>query len=182
MSIVRWHVTMSVDGFIAGPEHAMDWVFRYDGPNPAAEAVIGSTGAILAGRGAYDAGRKPGQHAEAQEAFGGRWQGPEFVLTHRPPQDEQNPAITFLDTDIADAVAIAMDAAGGKDILVLGAGVARECVEAGLMDELLVHIAPILLGDGIRLFGDPPAGEVELELIEVSEAAPVANLRFGFVR
>ena len=85
--------------------------------------------------------------------YGGSFRGPFFVLRHDPP-DEQ-PVVKgvtgrFLDTNIEAAVQIAREAAGGLDVNILGASVARQCVEAGLMDEILVHIAPVLLGGGVH--------------------------------
>lgn len=177
MGKILWHVTMSVDGFIAGPGDAMDWVFRHAGPNPVAEAVSGTIGAVLAGRRGYDASRRSGG-----ELYGGAWSGPIFVLTHRPPPDRADPNITFLSGDIRSAVATALEAADGKDVLVAGADVARQCLAEGLVDELLIHVAPLLLGDGVRLFGRPGATPVTLETISVSQAGPVTNLRFHVVK
>jgi len=105
------------------------------------------------------------------------------VLSHRAPDDDDDdPNITYLSGDIRAAVASARDAAGGRDLLVLGADVARQCVAAGLIDEILVHVAPLLLGDGVRLFGGPGVAPVELETVSVSEAGQIANLRYRVVR
>jgi dihydrofolate reductase len=93
---------------------------------------------ILAGRRSYDVGRKPDQRPEAREAFNGAWSGPQFILTHHPPTDEDDETITFLNCDIAEAVAITADAAGGNDVLVLGADIARQCIERGLIDEIII--------------------------------------------
>jgi dihydrofolate reductase len=178
--MVVWHVTMSLDGFIAGPGDAMDWVLRYVAlDDPVAAETMRTTGAVLSGRRSYDVGRKPDQRPEFQEVQGGTWSGPVFVLTHHPPED---PSVTFLSGDIRQAVATAARAAGGRDVLVIGAGVARQCVEAGLVDEVRVHLAPLLLGDGVRLFARPGAGPVELETLEVGRSGQVANLRFRVVR
>lgn len=176
MTKVLWGTAMSLDGFIAGPDDAMDWVFRYDGPhNDMVDEMIGATGAILAGRNSYDVGRKPGQHEAATEPFGGAWQGPEFVLTHNPPDDD--PKMTFLSGDITVAVRTVAEAAGGKDVLVLGADVARQCVDAGLVDEIWITLLPVLLGDGVRLFGEP-YGDVALETIHVAQVGQTTNLKF----
>lgn len=166
---------MSLDGFIAGPDDAMEWVFRYDGPNDMVDELIGATGAILSGRRSYDVGRKPDQIPQATEAFGGAWHGPEFVLTHNPPTDD--PTRTFLSGDITEAVRTAQAAAGGGYLLVLGADVARQCVDAGLVDEIWITLLPVLLGDGVRLFARP-GGDVELEMIDVGQAGRMTNLRF----
>lgn len=168
---------MSLDGFIAGPDDAMDWVFRFAEPGENADDVIQSTGAILAGRRSYDVGRKPNQRPEAQEPFGGAWSGPQFVLTHRAPTDETDPTITFLEGDIGQAVATATEAAAGKDVLILGAEVARQCVERHLIDEVLILLVPILLGGGTRLFareGEP----IDLRMAGVTQFGQVTHLRF----
>jgi dihydrofolate reductase len=140
--IVLWHVTMSLDGFIAGPDDAMDWVFEHAEPNPAVDQVIRTTGAILAGRRTYNVGRRDVDKPSGQ-AFGGAWTGPQFVLTHDVPDGSDDPSVTFLSGDITNAVNLALTAAGGKNVLVLGANVAKQCIDAGLLDEVLVHLAPV---------------------------------------
>ena len=107
---------------------------------------------MLAGRRSYEVGRR-GERPEVEEAFGGGWSGAQFVLTHRP--HDPDPANTFLSGDIRDAMRDALAAAGGKDVNIIGADVARQCLEAGLIDEIVVFVAPVLLGDGVRLFGRP---------------------------
>jgi dihydrofolate reductase len=100
------------------------------------------------------------------------------VLTHRPPAHEPDPSITFLAGDIAEAVATTRAAAGGKNVLIFGAQVARQCLEAGLMDDIVVLVAPILLGNGVRLFGSPPALPVPLETVAESQAGQITNLHY----
>ncbi len=175
MSMVVWSTAMSVDGFIAGPDDAMDWVFRYDGPNDMVDELIRTTGAILAGRNSYDVSRKPGQHEAATAAFGGAWHGPEFVLTHDAPADD--PGKTFLSGDITEAYRTALAAAGERNLLVIGADVARQGVAAGLVDEIWITLLPVLLGDGVRLFARP-GGDVELDTIDVGRAGRMTNLRY----
>ncbi len=105
-----------------------------------------------------------------------------FVLTHEAPDDEEDPTITFLSGDVRKAVATALEAARGKNVLVIGANVARQCIEEGLVDEILVHLAPLLLGDGVRLFDRPGAAPVDLETTSVTQAGQLANLRFRVVK
>ena len=182
MTLIRWNCTISLDGFAAGPDDAMDWVFGYDYPASLITEIIESTGALLVGRRTFDAGRKPGQPEEATEAFGGAWAGPQFVLTHRPPADEPDDSITFLSGDITKAVATARAAAAGKNVLVLGGDVARQCLAAHLMDDIVVLVAPILLGDGVRLFGSPPSARVPLELINATQAGQITSLHYRVPR
>jgi dihydrofolate reductase len=177
MAKVLWHATMSLDGFVAGPGDAMDWVFRYPGPNAVADDVVRTTGAILAGRRSYEVGRRDAGTSSA-EVYGGRWSGPRFVLTHEPPEGEHDPAITFLSGDVPDAVATALAAAAGRNVVVLGADVARQCIDHGLLDEVVVHLAPVLLGDGVRLFGAAGAAPVGLEKISAGESGQLTDLRF----
>ena len=175
-SNVVWHTTMSLDGFIAGPNHTMDWVFEYPA-SPDAMKIMQLTGAMLAGRNTYDVGvRDTGKESGAP--YGGAWSGPVFVLTHRRPTGVQDPSITFLDGDIRQAVATASAAAGDKNLEVLGANVARQCIEAGLLYEIVIHLTPILLGDGVHLFERLNAEPVHLERVSVDQSSQVTAFRF----
>ncbi|MER8185944.1 dihydrofolate reductase family protein [Kitasatospora sp. NPDC094015] len=160
---------MSLDGFIAGPDHAMDWVFESLAPDAFPE-VMAATGAMLVGRGTYEVARR----MAAQDAtYDG---GPQFVLTHRPPE-EPDPAVTFLSCGIEEAVATARRAAGGKALEILGADVAAQCLRRGLVDEILVYVLPVLLGDGVR-FAPPGLGRIDLEPFDSTRAGAVTMLRF----
>jgi dihydrofolate reductase len=177
MGNVIWHVSMSLDGFIAGPGDAMDWAFEYAEPSAVADEVIRTTGAVIAGRHSYDVGER-----DEQEVYGGAWTGPQFVLTHNPPDDAaKNTTITFLSGDVRSSVVTALAAAGGKNVVVIGANLARQCIEEGLIDEIIVHLVPVLLGDGVRFFERPGAEKVTLERMSVAESAQVTDLRFRVV-
>lgn len=183
MTQVVWHITMSLDGFITGPDDSMEWAFKYPGPNRLADEVMESTGAILAGRRWYDVASA--RYSGRQGIYGGAWEGPVFVLTHRPPEAPTDPGITFLTGGLAEAVATAGQAAGGKNLEIFGAGVAAQCLDAGLIDEIVVHLAPVLLGDGVRLYG--VAGErrqVELERTDLAESGEggLTSMRFRVTR
>jgi dihydrofolate reductase len=103
--------------------------------------------------------------------------GAEFVLTHNPP-DLPDPAVTFLTGDIGEAVATALRAAAGKNLEILGADVAGQCLRRGLVDEILVYVLPVLLGDGTPLFSSPGLGRIDLEPIDSTRAGDVTILRF----
>ncbi len=181
MGIVLWNTVMSLDGFIAGVDDDMDWVFQYPEPNDAVDEVIRSVGSLLVGRRSYEVGRRASQQdpdSPAGKPFGGAWSGPQFVLTHWPPRIQKDPTITFLSEDIRAAVAKAKAAAGDKNVVIIGANVGRQCLEAGLVDEILILLAPILLGDGIPLFHRQGGEQVKLELISVARAGQITNLRF----
>jgi dihydrofolate reductase len=185
---VIWHVTMSVDGFIAGPDDSMDWVVAQwsdAGENTrdvevqrsaVADDVLRGAGAILGGRRWYDVAVR--QFDGYAGIFGGQWTGPVFVLTHRPPDPGHHPAITFLSGDLGDAVATAAAAASGKDVVVFGANLAVQCLRAGLLDELVIHLVPVLLSDGVRLVDTPDLGPVALERALVATSGQITDLRF----
>ena len=185
MSEVVWHITMSLDGFIAGPDDSMEWAFgAWEGSdsNRLADEVMHSTGAILAGRRWLDvAGAKYGGR---QGIYGGRWEGPVFVLTHRATEhDVSDPGITLLATELEDALVTARDAAGAKNVEIFGANLAAQCLAKHLIDEIVVHVAPVLLGDGVRMYGQAPDHErVDLELVDRAESGQVTSLRFRVKR
>jgi dihydrofolate reductase len=167
-----YSATMSLDGFIAGPGGDMSWLTPYIGPNPLADDIVDQIGSLLIGRRTFG-GDDPHRGTESEgKAFGGGWSGPMFVLTHEPP-DAPVPDVTFVD-HLSQAIAAARAAAGDKYANILGADVARQCLEAGELDEILVFIAPVLLGDGTRLFDRPGGCNVGLEPIGVTEA-PLAT-------
>jgi dihydrofolate reductase len=160
---------MSLDGFIAGPGDAMDWVLEYR-TDTAFPEVAQATGAMLAGRNTHEVGRRM---AAGDTDYDG---GPLFVLTHRPP-DEPEPGVTYLGCGLDEAVATARAAAGGKDLEILGADVAGQCLRRGLVDEILVYVLPVLLGDGVR-FSAPGLGRTDLEPVGHRRTGRVTMLRF----
>jgi dihydrofolate reductase len=171
---------MSLDGFVAGPEHTMEWAFGYgDAPNSIADSVRTSTGAILAGRRWHDVAME--RYDGVAGIYGGAWTGPVLVLTHRP-RDQPGEGVTFLSGSIEDAVATTMEAAGGRDIAVFGATTAAQVLDAGLLDEVVVHVAPLLLGDGVRLYGAPGMDRVDLERTELGVSGRLTSMRFRVVR
>jgi dihydrofolate reductase len=161
MSKLLYSATMSLDGFIAGPGGDMSWLSEYVGTDDVdVDALMADIGALLIGRRTFD-GDDPNAGTDAEGAFGGRWQGPSVVLTHRPPSTD-TPDVTFV-TDLHEAVRTAKDAAGGKYVNILGADVARQCLAADLLDEMLVFVAPVLLGEGTRLYERSDGDRVRLE-------------------
>ena len=154
---------MSLDGFIAGPDDAMDCgVGRapadFIAPDDIAE-VAAATGAMLVGRRTWDVGER--MRAEDPGSIDYPFAGPMFVLTHRPLARPDR-HVTILAGDVSEAVATALDAAGGKNLEILGADVAGQCLQRGLVDEILVYVLPVLLGDGIP-FSSPDVARTELE-------------------
>jgi dihydrofolate reductase len=100
-----------------------------------------------------------------------------FVLTTHPEDSPDDPTVTFLSGGLGAAVETAREAAGNRNLEIFGANIAQQCVEAGLLDEIVIHVAPVLLGDGVRLYG-PGNQRVELERTAVSESGQVTDLRF----
>jgi dihydrofolate reductase len=176
------HFTMSLDGFIADTGGRLDWAFKFAEPSPAAAAAVakitGSIGAVLAGRRGYDLGMMRGD----MKVYGGAWSGPQFVLTHRPGDTPADPSITFLSCGIAEAVSTARAAAGGKDLVVMGASIAQQCLAAGLADEILLHLVPVVLGDGIRLFTGPLSQPITLRTVSLAQSGDVIDIRFSVAR
>jgi dihydrofolate reductase len=170
------HRTMSLDGFIAGPGDSMDWIFEYASPDQAAE-VMAATGAIIAGRRTYEVGQRD-TGKPSGEAYGGAWQGAQFVLTHQPPEAPPDPAVTFLSGDVEAAVATARKAAGGKNVEIFGADLTGQCLERGLIDEIVVHIAPVLLGAGTPFSSSVNPARVDLEPLSSTRSGSVITLRF----
>ena len=171
MATVLYSAAASLDGFIAGPGGDMSWLSEFVGdPDPTAERLLAGTGAILCGHRTFG-GDDPNAGTDAEGAFGGRWEGPSIVLTHHPPATSEDPSVTWC-TDLDDAVRAAKAAAGGRYVNVLGADVARQCLHAGVLDEILVFIAPVLLGDGVRLFEHPGGTNVALEPMPGRQAGP----------
>jgi dihydrofolate reductase len=155
---VLLHFAMSVDGFVAGPEHSMDFLAGASNRPGLIDEYVATTGAVLAGREGFDSA------IGDSRPYGGAWQGPIFVLTHHPEDARPAPDITFLSCPVEEAVRIALDAADGKNVEVFSPTLGRQLLALGLVDEIDLHLMPVLLGDGIRLY-DAPGGElVSLEL------------------
>lgn len=176
---VIWHITMSLDGFIAGRDDSMDWAFGFDpptAPDHLGKRVAGATGAILAGRRWHDVAMAK-FHGRAG-IYGGDWEGPVFVLTHEPPSSPEDPEINFLSGPLEQAVSEARRAAGAKSLGIFGADLARQCLNAGLIDEIVVHVAPLLLGDGVRLIETGAVNDVRLEQLEVTRSPDMTDLRY----
>jgi len=179
-------ITTSVDGYIAGPndgpgkglgeggERLHYWVFGRpwtyaDGPkgDPTGEEepwlaeALTRVGAVVGGRWTY----------EASGHWGGEnpWGLPFFIVTHRPDEEPEGGAFTFV-PGVEEAVTRASEAAGGKDVHIMGgADVIRQALEAGLVDELSIIVAPVTLGGGKRLF-DGFGRSLELEHIGVRQS------------
>jgi dihydrofolate reductase len=166
---------MSLDGYIAGPGDLMDWgdgrpLADFVAPEDFA-AVAAATGAMLVGRRTWDVGER--MKVEDPDSIDYPFTGPMFLLTHRP-LDPPAPGVTVLAGDIREAVATASAAAGEKDLEILGADVARQCLEEGLVDEVLVYLLPVLLGGGVRF----AAPRTVLEPVSSTRSGDATMIRF----
>jgi dihydrofolate reductase len=184
-------MSMSLDGFIAGPNdepgnpggdgfgRLHEWFVTPEGEfvrptGPAGELFdeVFATGAVLAGR----------RTVEQVDHWSGDHHGrgvPIFVPSHRPPGPSvaSYPLVTYVTDGIASAMAQAKAAAGGRNVLVHGAYTAQRALEAGVLDELQIHQIPVLFGRGRRLFDELPS-RVELELVRVLDTPEATHIRY----
>lgn len=214
MSKVTSDMSMSLDGFIAGPnsgvEHPLGvggerlhkWIYdlasfherhstdprtRKPFPDPGKmnrdNEVLGemfkNVGAIVMGRRMYDTGEGPwGDNPP--------FHMPVFVLTHTSRKKlvkEGGTTFTFVTDDIENVVKQAKKAAGNKDISIAGgANAVQQSLKAGILDEIRIHLVPVLLGVGIRLFDNSGAGQIELEKTRVIDSPGVTHLTFRVVK
>ncbi|MEU4822883.1 dihydrofolate reductase family protein [Actinomadura sp. NPDC023710] len=194
MATIRLYMTISLDGYVAGPHDGPDaplgtggfrlfnWLDRRNDPGPSGQ-VYGeamATRAVISGRRTYE--------------LAGRWQGdhhdgvPIFVLTHAVPDDRPPGSVRYV-TDVRECAELARAAAGDGDVMVHGAGAAQALLRAGELDELELHVVPVLLGQGRRLFDHLPPDHRELRLIrrlatpETGDPAQaVLHLRYRVLR
>ena len=183
-------MSMSLDGFIAGPgddaEHGLgvggerlhDWLGPWNGssagfdppePSGAIFDEVMATGAVVVGRRTFD--------------YAGHWNGdhhgvPIFVPTRGTPPAPESKWINYVTDGVESAMRQAKEAAGDADVLVHGADLAQSCLRAGVIDELEISLVPVLLGEGRRLFEHLGAEHIELEPTRVVEAKDVTHLHY----
>ena len=177
-SMILLHVAMSLDGFIAGPGHDMSWTggAEYDTPSELADEVARATGVVLAGRGWYEVASEDEGGAVAG-IYGGAWSGPVLVLTHHPERLASDPTVDAV-SNLESGLARAEELADGRAVSIFGANVARQVLALGRLDEIIVQIVPLVLGDGVRLFGEAPAPRVRLERTYVGTSGRLTDMRF----
>jgi dihydrofolate reductase len=185
------YMSMSLDGFIAGPDDGAgqglgaggprlhDWlgdgrggVSGYRPPEEPSGKVFDelmATGAVLVGRRTFD--------------IAGHWNGdhhgvPIFVPTRGAPPAPQSSWVTYVTDGVESAMRQAKQAAGEANVMVHGADLAQSCLRAGVLDELEIHLIPVLLGEGRRLFEHLGAEHIELELTRIIDASGVTHLRY----
>jgi dihydrofolate reductase len=196
-------ITMSLDGFIAGPndgpelglgeggERLHEWVFglaswrephgltggEVDRDSEILGEAIERTGAVVLGRRMFENAKGWGDEPP--------FHVPVFVLTHesREPLAKKGTTFTFVTDGIERALEQAREAAGAKDVSVAGgANTIQQYLNAGLVDEMQIHVAPLLLGGGIRLFDDLETDQIEVEGTGVVESPGVTHLKFRIIK
>jgi dihydrofolate reductase len=117
---------------------------------------------------------------ESRLPYGGMVKVPHFVITHeaREPITIGGVIFTFLACGLEHAIKAAREAAGPKKVSLLGASIYQQCLKAGLVDEIVIHLVPIVLGEGIRLFDHGGSKSIELERMEVVATSQITSLRF----
>jgi dihydrofolate reductase len=185
---IRLYMSMSLDGFITGPDdrkgqglgHNGGRLFNWlddrmsAGPSGRIYQEAMATGAVIAGRRTFElADRWHGDHHDGV---------PIHILTHHADDADELPATTRYFSDVVTCAAQARAAAGDRAVLVHGAGAAQALLRAGELDELEIHLVPVLLGAGRRLFGTPDSGHIELELVRRLEDRDVTHLRYRVLR
>jgi len=204
MNKVIIDMTMSLDGYIAGPDDGpefplgknggmriFDWYFSGNKefrdplfkPEPGANLhevmqLFEESGAFIFGRKTYD----------ITHGWGGRHPvngAPVFILTHNPPPAKEVPQgpsnITFVTGGIEHAIALAKKAAGNKHVKLSGGSPGKQALQAGLVDEIIIHLAPFLLGGGVRLFDKLNDG-IRLEKLQVSDGPFATHVRYRVIR
>jgi dihydrofolate reductase len=211
MSSVRCHISISLDGFVAGPNQSLDnplgdggerlheWAVATESWREQHGREGGERGAdaevvdeVVQGVGAYVMGRKMfgGGDGPWDESWRGWWgddppfHAPVFVLTHHarePLAMEGGTTFTFVTDGIESALEQARAAAGDKDVMVAGgASAVQQYLAAGVLDELYLHIAPVVLGAGERLLED--VGDPTLEPVKVVASPAVTHVKYRVVR
>jgi len=213
MPKVRADISMSLDGFVAGPNQSFEdplgvggmqlheWAFRLEAwrsqhgleggetgvDSALVEESTSSTDAVVMGRRMFSGGSGPWEN----DSNAGGWWGddppfhaPVFVVTHHPRellQQQGGTSFTFVTDGVESAVQQARAVANDKDVLVAGGGsVVQQCLAAGLLDEIQVHVVPVLLGTGVRLFED--ASPARLEITRVVESPLATHIRYRIDR
>ena len=183
MTTIRLYMSMSLDGFIAGSDdrpgqelgrgggRLFNWLDDRKGPgvNGQVYAEALDTGAVISGRRTFElAGRWGGDHHDGV---------PINVLTHHVDEGDNPPGSARFFTDVTACAADARAAAGDRAVMVHGAGAAQALLGAGELDEIELHLVPVLLGGGRRLF-DNLETSTELELVRQLEGRDATHLRY----
>jgi dihydrofolate reductase len=193
MSKVTFDMSMSLDGFVTatgitpeepvgeGGQRLTEWAMGADAANQEIlAAAVGEAGAFIAGRRTYDTSL-PWWGADGPTGLA---RVPLFVVTHRAPEDAPEGGVyTFVTDGIETALRQAREAAGGKDIAVMGgADIGRQFIRAGLVDQIGIHLVPVLFGGGTRLFDHIGDAHIHLEVASVADTPLATHLLYRIVK
>jgi dihydrofolate reductase len=211
MGKLKLDITMSLDGFVAGPnitlenplgdggEGLHEWMFGLrawrephgleggeEGPDDElVRAGLQRNGAVIMGRRMFSGGEGPWEDDPNPDAWWGDeppFHVPVFVLTHHerePLAKEGGTTFYFVTDGIESALERAREAAGERDVLIAGgAEVAQQYLKAGLLEEIMLHVSPLILGGGVRLFEGLGPDDAKLELAELVESSKVTHIRY----
>jgi len=190
MGSVIYDKSASLDGFIAGAnmrleaglgddgERLHDWAFQDEAGKEMLEGEIARLGAVICGRRTYDMSI---QYWDADGPTGSA-RVPLFVLSHGVPDGVPEGGVyTFVD-DLDKALAMARETAGARNVSVMGADVGRQLINAGAIDEISIHVVPVLFGSGTPMFGEGVDQHVTLEFVAVTESPHATHLRYRIAR
>ena len=181
MSTSVLYMSMSLDGYIAGPNdrpdnpggdgfsRLHDWMDASEIATKSLDEYL-ATGAVLAGRNTVE---------QVDHYKGNHHDVPIVVVSHRPPPPSvaNYPLVTYVTDGIVSAMTQAKTFAGDRDVLVHGAYTAQQALEAGVLDQLQIHQIPVLFGQGLRLFDVLPS-RVELEIVRVIDTPEATHIRY----
>ena len=195
MSKVIAGFSMSLDGFVADPDHGVDQVFKW-------YSAGGTDAEVMAGHGTFEMSREGAEYIEEAgkgagvlvtarrtfdlaHAWGGKhpMNVPMVVVTHRVPDewDREGSPFTFVTEGVPKAIDVARQIAGDKDVAVGAPSVTWQCLQLGLLDAIHIDLAPVVLGCGIRLF-DHLASPVELRITEASGNPHVTHITYQVIK
>ncbi|WP_020519459.1 dihydrofolate reductase family protein [Catelliglobosispora koreensis] len=180
MGKVFVHATVTLDGFMADSQGGMDWMFGFDIVDKDMEAVkkvIDEIGAIVGGA------NETRTIEEGELPYGGSLKVPVYLMTHEAHEPVEKDGVTysFVVDDIAAAVEAAKADAGDKSVSLLGGSISRQCLKLGLVDEIHLHVVPVLLGQGIALFGGLDT-RITLERLHTAAYASETHMHYRVVR
>lgn len=188
--------SISLDGFVATPDDGVEEVFKwYSAGGADAEVMIGDRAVEMSAEGAEfieAAGRGAGVLVTARRTFdlANAWGGrhpmdvPIVVVTHRVPAewvDREGSPFTFVTQGVPNAIEVAQEIAGDKDVVIGAPSVTRQCLELGLLDAIHLDLVPVLLGQGVRLF-EQASKPIELLVADASGNPHVTHITYDLVR
>ncbi len=203
MGKVTFNITMSLDGFVAGPNDnpenglgdggrgLFNWYFNGDTEvfvsegTPPLKVSKQSADLMKESFSTFGAGIWGRRTFDIAHAWGGHPPGsPAFIVTHTIPQEwvKEGSPFTFVTDGVESAIYQAKKVAGDKDVVICTANILQQAIKAGLVDEIYVDLAPILIGDGVSLFDHLGTGPIDLECIRVIQTKDVTHLAYRVIK